>query len=534
MNQELCRNGERKTYFLSPIQLLKSLEQERSVVFGPPDALELRVDMVVAAEQLKAFTTGYSPVETSPVLASARAAARAEAYQIIEQRREHLRDAEYDAVPLPVDVLSSAQAVIDYRVAHGAASPEAGERYQGLRLDCQRLLAEAARKNTYEYFPPLLQSRDAQTGDYFSHGFSIMALTKAGLSPIAEPEEIERRVNERVEEVTYKAIGQLAVLGKSLTPETTSAGLEPEKPRRIRTISECPEWAIESYERNPNGAHGGFVPEIRKFMIRDVVFDPLTNDRYEEQVGAPGLLITHDVILRVLAARGVALSPDISKTELQATQLEVDDDLLDFMDLLDAAATTHDQAVFMGEPVVRAPTSREYEGVPAIAITRQEKLARHASELADGLIGLAQIGTDRWAAAGIVEAQVKTILLGMADRDNSLAGAMFNASTARGFEEVTQLRLKGEDKQAQVLLELVEAKAPKVSYCGAGSCGLENIGVSSTNAKKMKDMGLESSGSLKDTVRACPNCQKKEVVYDIKNKIKGCTNCKSKIGFGRK
>ena len=54
------------------------------------------------------------------------------------------------------------------------------------------------------------------SGDYFSNGYSLTKITEAGLSPVAEPEELKRRVNERVEEVTYRAIGQLALLGQSL------------------------------------------------------------------------------------------------------------------------------------------------------------------------------------------------------------------------------------------------------------------------------------------------------------------------------
>ncbi|MDL2341626.1 MAG: hypothetical protein QFB87_00920 [Patescibacteria group bacterium] len=484
--------------------------------------------MAVAAEQLAQF---YYPVEQSPFLAAVRTEARAEAYDIIEQRREQLRNADYAAVPLPVDALSSAQAVVEAQIFYGPASPEAADRYHGLQLDCLRLLAEATRKNTYEYFPPLQQKLDAATGDYQSYGFSIMAMTEAGLSPIAEPEELERRVNERVEEVTYRAIGQLALLGQSLQPEQTSAVTHPQR-RRIRTISECPDWAIEAQARSPKAGTGGYVPEIEKFMVRDVSFDPVTGDRYEEQVGLPGLLITGDIIRTVLQAKGVAKAESLSKTELQALQLEADDSLLEFVALLDATASHEaEQPVFMGEPAVADP---DYRSLPAAAAERQTQLESLATELANDLLGLERLATDRWAATAIVEARVKAILFSLAEADNSRAATMFDAATARGLQEVSWLRSLGEADLAADRLQQVETAAPSVSYCGAGSCGLEKADVTGGQADTMKEMGLDSSSSLKDTERRCPRCSKKEIVYDLKKKLKACTGCKSTTGFGSK
>lgn len=478
--------------------------------------------MAAAAEQI----TYYS--ELSPVLVSVRAAARQQAHKSVEARREQLRNADYDAVPLPVDVLTSAQAVVAAGTEQGPDGPSTAERYAGLRLDCHRLLAEAARKNTYEYFPPLLQTFDSERGEYFSHGFSILDMTEAGLTPIAEPEELERRVNERVEEATYQAIGQLAVLGRALAPET-----EPKAAarRRIRTISECPDWAIAAHQQQSNGGYGGYVPEIQKFMIRDVVFDTATGDRYEEQVGLPGLHITHDVITEVLEARGVEAATTLTKTELHGLQLVADDELLDFVATLDKAASQrHGIPITMGEPAAELVN---YQAIPAAARARQSALETQASRLADDILAMAVANVDRWAATGIVGQYVKDILFSIARTDSTQAAAMFDHRTARGLQEVSFLQQLGEYDQAQARLSQVEASAPAPSYCGAGSCGLEKISASDSKSSTMKEMGLDSSTSLKDTARRCPKCSKKEIVYDLKKKVKGCTGCRSTTAFGK-
>lgn len=469
--------------------------------------------MAAAAEQLQ-----YLDVGELPLLATARDNARQAAGQTIEFQRQQLRTANYEAVPLPIDALSSATSVREARSAYGDESPEADERYRGLRLDCQRLLAEAARKNTYEYFPPLLQEFDTGKGEYFSHGFSISSMTEAGLTPLAEPEELDRRINERVEEATYQAIGRLALAS-------------PAAPQRIRTISECPDWAIEAHQNRSKGGYGGYVPEIQKFMIRDVVFDPLSGDRYEEQVGLPGLHITHDIITGLLESRGLTGATSLTKTELHARQFEAGDDLLDFVSALDTAASIrHSTHIFMGE-VANRPGS--YEAVPEAAGQRQAALDDKARCLADTIVELSDSGIDRLAASGIVDKQVENILFEIASRDTVQAEVMFDRQTARGLEEVNFLRLMGEYGKAEVRLEQVKDQAPAPSYCGAGSCGLENIGLDSAKAATMKEMGMDSSKSLKDTERRCPRCSKKDIVYDLKNKIKGCTSCRSTTGFGK-
>ncbi len=487
--------------------------------------------MAVAAEQapklyepLSIIPLGYGPVDQSPLLAAVRREARLEAYTIINERRLQQEESGYNVAAPPVDALGSARAVVAARNTLGVSSPEAHELYLGLQLDCQRLLAEAARKNTYEYFPPLKQRFDKTTAQYYSHDFSIWKMTESALNPDIEPEEQERRVNERVEEATYRAIGQLAISA----PEKNAT------PRRIRTISECPDWAIEAYKLNPSDGHYGYVPAINKLMIRDVIFDPVSGDRTEEQVGLPGQLIDQTVIRQVLQARGVPNAANLSKTQLQAMQFEATDELLDFVAMLDAAASSrHETNVFMGEPATaNAPAG--YKNIPPAAQQRQSLLTSEAVELANSLIALEEQGTDHEVAARLTEALVKDILLKLADVDSTVAATAFDAKTAQGYGEVKVLFALGAYKEAQDRLEQVKANAPAPSFCGAGSCGLERAEVTGDKAKTMKEMGLDSASSLKDTERRCPKCYKKEIVYDLKQKVKACLSCKSTTSFGSK
>jgi len=133
--------------------------------------------------------------------------------------------------------------------------------------------------------------------------------------------------------------------------------------------------------------------------------------------------------------------------------------------------------------------------------------------------------TDRWAATGLVEAEVKRVMLDMAGENNALAADMFDSQTEQGLRAVAYLRSIGQNEAAGELLAEVSEQAPSPGYCGAGSCGLESVKLGSKEAKAMKEMGLDSSNSLKDNERSCRKCGAKKVVYALKNKKKGCLDC---------
>ncbi|HSX44209.1 MAG TPA: hypothetical protein VLE69_02845 [Candidatus Saccharimonadales bacterium] len=453
----------------------------------------------------------YVPVDSIPEVASARLAARSEAYEVIEHNRQHLRDGNFGEVSIPVDALGTARHVTLNSRIYGEDSPEATESFAGLLLDSARLLGEAARKNTYEYFSPVLQTRDTETGRYFSHGQAISHMTEKGLTPVAEAEELDRRVNEHVEEATYEAIGGLCL----------------EATVKVRTISECTDWAKASYLRNPNGSHGGYVPEINKFMVRDVTFDPLTRDRYEEQMGLSGDYIDHEVITETLRRRGLR-KEGLTKTELHGAQLFADDDMIDFVaDLDEVASEIHGLEIFLGE-ILPEGQVKDYAHVREEAEKRRERLAPKPLELAEFIMELEEEGTDEWLALGMVEARVKSILFEVVKADPSQAAVIFDEETAIGLQEVAYLCSMGLMDEAQTRLSEVEAQAPAPGYCGAGSCGLEAVNLLSESGKEIaKKLKAEKGDKiLKDKERSC-KCGSKSVFYAYNSgKVnKYCESC---------
>lgn len=459
---------------------------------------------------------GYTLVDQIPLVAEARMHARAEAYEVVEQNRQLLREGQFDRVAMPVDALGTARRVVGAK----EGSLEAVEAYQGLVLDCQRLVAEARRKNTWEYFEPLRQHYDAQADDYVSHGFRMSEITKAGLTPTAEAEEIEIRVNDHVEERTYSAIRSLGGLALG--------GLE----TKVRTVSPCADWAIAALESGSKTGYGGNAPEIRKFMVRDVKIDPFTGDRIQEQIAVSGLYITESVHAEVMARKGVEIGA--SKQEIHQSQTIVDDDLLDYMSMADQIASRRSgKTIFMGE-VVPEGTAKDYSLVRRQAAGRLEETNKIAVELAEFVYELAEAETESWLAVGLVEARTKKLLFRHASNNVSEAALIFDEQTAQGLEAIVDLQRSGQVDLAQQMLEQVESAAPPVSFCGAGSCGLEGVSSGSKEGKELaKKLGAEATDEIvKDTERAC-RCGKKSIVYAY-NKQKVTKHCQSCGAFETK
>ena len=473
--------------------------------------------MAATAETIQ---TSYIPINANPEIAIARQYGRWEAEETMEANRQTLLDGDFEEVPIPVDALGTARRVREAEELYCIGSPEWQECFQGLVLDCSRLYGEAFRVNTWEYFEPIKLTFVDQTEEFYSHGQSVKKMTKAGLSPVAHPEERDRRINEHVEEVTHIAVRSLGKLSLGQTIVT--------EPIKIRTISECADWAIEEYENRPKdkprGGYGGYAPQIKKLMVRDVVTDMLSNDRFEEQMGLSGIYITHNVIAEALRRRDMT-EGTATKTELHGNQMQVHDDLIDFVELLDEVASEQSgQDIYLGE-VLPAGQQRDYEHVRQEAIERQRARDYKAYELAEFVMALEKDETDRWAATGLVEAEVKRVMLDMAGENNALAADMFDSQTEQGLRAVAYLRSIGQNEAAGELLAEVSEQAPSPGYCGAGSCGLESVKLGSKEAKAMKEMGLDSSNSLKDNERSCRKCGAKKVVYALKNKKKGCLDC---------
>jgi hypothetical protein len=479
---------------------------------------------MAAAAELIQFEQSYATelglqlvdADTIPELQFSRLRAAREAASVMEQNRQYLRQGGEYLGPIPVDAIGTARRVVETGRAYSKDSNEYHEAFAGLLLDSSRLFAEAARKNTWEFFPESAQQFDDESGGYFSHGVAMLEILAAGLSPMAEPEDRDRRINEFVEEKTYHAVPQIKTIGRLGMQGTVS----------LQTISECPDFAIEAFESNSSLPYGGYVPQIKKLMVRGVRFSG-ENERHEATVGVSGRYITHEVILSVLQeAGGVKEEAQLTKTQLHSKQ---------FIDLqggnvLDTVARLDERAsivsglpIFMGE-VLPADNKKDYAGIAAQAEARRESLAQKSYELAEYLIQLEENKTDRWAAEKIVERFVENVLFPLAKADITQAEIIFDKATADGLREVAVLHSQGDYAQANARELEVRQNAPTISYCGAGSCGLEAVAMTSTSAKKAKELGLKGE-LLHDIERACPDCKTLNVYYDMKGG-KACVFCK--------
>ncbi len=480
---------------------------------------EIVADRAVGIEhQLfsQGYTEGYVLVDDIPAVYEERQVVRYAAEQLLASRRgEAAKGYEYE----PVDALSTAESVLRVEARHGTDTHEYTERWNGLLLDCQRLVGEWYRKKKPEYFEPVRQVFNSETAEFFSHGLSIRQMTENALVPITEdPEEEARRINERVEEATPQIVRQLGA--------TALAG------RSILTISECTDSAISSYEADmKSGArhrgYRGYVPEIKKLMLRFISFDPNSDDRYETQIGLPGEFHTHETLQIALARKGVD-TQTMDKTELHGAQILIDDDPFSFVKHLDEVATKEwCTDIFMGE-TVPADFVKDYEAFRLEALQRKEDIKGWAETVAVFVLDLARSGYDRRKAPLKVEGFVKNLLLNLAKKDETIAEQMFDAKTAEGLRNVAALEAQGRFEEAQIRLQEVERSAPGGGSCGGGSCGLEGVASNSKEDEDLrKKLGADAGDTIvKDRERAC-KCGSKSIVYAYnKSKvIKYCQSC---------
>lgn len=461
----------------------------------------------------------YISVDDLPEAAAARQGVRDEAWAMVRLRQSQLDRGEETAVPLTIDALSTADEVIKARQTGN--SEDFQEKLAGLELDCLRLVAEWYRKKRPEYFPASRHFFDAETGDFYSHGLSIRQMTENALKPIdSDPDEVARRVNERVEDATPQILRKMGGLALEQVC--------------IRTISECTDKAIDDFEADmaqgsPHRGYGGYVPEIAKLMIRDMRLDETTGDRFEEQIGLPGIYITHYILQEALRRRGIEAG-HINKTELHGTQLLARDDLMDFVQLLDMVASEEwNTPIFMGE-AVSADAPKNYAAIREEALRRQDGLKDMAATVAVFIMDLAADGVDRRKAPAKVESFVKKLLLNLAKSDTSLAVQIFDEETAAGLREVAYLESTGQTREAFERYQEVEEMAPGGGYCSGGSCGLESVDIGSDEGKELVSQLKAAPGDtiVKDKERAC-KCGKKSIVYAYnKDKVnKYCLSCKA-------
>ncbi|MCW1908415.1 MAG: hypothetical protein KIH63_003690 [Candidatus Saccharibacteria bacterium] len=462
----------------------------------------------------------YRSVDSIPEVAAARQIVRDEAWSTVQEREALLRGGQESLLPLTIDALSTAKSVAEAEAVFGFGSPEHLDRRAGLDMDCLRLVGEWYRKLRPEYFAPLHHQYDAQADDYYSHGYSIGQLTNNALRPIeGDPEEVDRRVNEKVENETpriLRSLGAIALDGV-----------------KLRTISECTDKAIDDYERDikegkPHSGYGGMVPEIEKLMIRDVSIDSATGDRYVEQVALPAKkYLQHEVILEALRRRNLE-TVDLDKTDLHGTQILAGDTILEFVAHLDQVAGEEwCTNIFMGEEVP-ADYVKDYDGFREEAIERQVEITGLAGTVASFILDLEADGYDPRKAPAKIEEFVKLLLLKEAKKETALAENMFGPTTALKLAEVVALEAQGRTQEAFTLFEETRESAPGGGYCSGGSCGLKPVDESSEEGKDLAEkLELEGDETLvRDTERAC-KCGKKTIVYAYNEDTvkKYCESC---------
>lgn len=183
----------------------------------------------------------------------------------------------------------------------------------------------------------------------------------------------------------------------------------------------------------------------------------------------------------------------------------------------------------MGEEVP-SDQPKDYEGFKREALMRQEQLRDHAETVTEFVLDLAEANFDRRQAPAHVENFVKKLLIDIAKKEPEIAEQMFDKKTSAGLLEVSQLESQGKFEEALRKLQEVEKSAPGGGFCGAGSCGLESLSITSKDEKNLREkLGADASDILvKDKERAC-KCGSKSIVYAYNSKkvIKYCESCNS-------
>lgn len=469
--------------------------------FENPELLAAQ-DIFSSPENISTFIAVSA--DTIPQLHEARVLARYEAEAALEKNMEFVREGEFEKAPAPIDVLGTARRVLWAECAYGKNSLEHQSVKSGLVDDCNRLYAEARSKNISEYFAPVRLDYDSANEQFLAYGqqSSMRELVAGGLSPyITEKEEKSYRINDNVEEATFEACMSLG--------NADNIG--------VVKIAQCADWAIKSYEQNPDGAHGGYVPKNKKIMVGYTSFDTQESCRYGEQMSIPGELITNEVINKIFQLLDLTSGANLSKIDVHATQVVLEreqiKDSVDFVKLLDQVASEHHGfLVYLGEQV-SDEHHRDYSTIKSEAIERQVKYQQDSEGLAELLIDLERNKTDVWVAEKIVEDHVQNKLFKVAKENPHEARIIFDEKTASKYQKVIELELVGRFEEARLLEDQARAQAPPAVFCGAGSCGLESVEKSKESWVRAQTKAKPNEKVVKDTIRDCVECGAKGSVY---------------------
>lgn len=494
------------------------------------DLPQADIDLLMQAQ---AEQTWVSAAALASV-AAARVVGRTQGETLLEARRRNLRDGEYDQVPEAVDPLSEARRVHEAEKLYGKNSPEHRRTQAAFDVSCERLTAEAWRVFTWEYFPELEQQYDEPRDEYMFGDRSLSDMVDDGVTPLADPEEGENRLIEKVEETTYVALRKVGAVAL----QSALAGVAQKRPEmNVVTVSECNDSAIEAYKedvaagRKPAVSYGGHVPKIEKFMIRGVRYGAHTTSRYQEQLALSGEHITHDVIVQAIrVVRAIGAGQHLTKAEVRATQMinMNGEGVLSFAALLDhLASQATGKRIFLGE-IIPEDQPKDYANIPFIAEERQQKQKDASREISAYIAQLEQRGTDPVVAGKLIDLFVRKVLYKSVKHNPAEALQVYDdEETLDKIKDYNAALAVGDQAKADLIDQDIQANLPPAVFCGAGSCDLEGVDPTSIDGAAALRLGLKAKNSdqlLHFKKGVCVGCKKKGIYFDTAGN-KACTGC---------
>jgi hypothetical protein len=457
-----------------------------------------------------------------------------------------LHDGEFDQVPYEVDPLSTAVRVLQTREQYGKDSQEYRTIDGAFTDDTSSLIEETLLARKSGLLSKYVQVY-APEGDYMARGVRIGPMLDNGITPLASL--LDRRFMERREGQTHLAMGRLLMKVAGVKAEGLDdvpvVGLPKEirqaKTVRMLTISGCPPEVAAQYEADVAAGcaegkmYGGYMPWDEAGMFRWVTFNTENQTLVEQQVRLSGKYITQDAIKQYLIRkRAVDAETDLTVTELLGKQFIITEEqdpveMIRELDILASVNAPEGKRVFKGE-LVDADHPCDYQEIIRSAESNAKLAVRLAPELKMYLLELAESGIDHWSANQQVATKVRSMVLKAVEQDVEAARGAFGDETANKLSAAIILEQDGDADLARRLRNSAEETAPGASFCGAGSCGLENINELTAEGKQAaKDVKAEAGDMvLLDTQRTC-KCGKKTIVYAFNaTKVnKYCTSCKS-------
>jgi hypothetical protein len=488
-------------------------------------------------------TAVWISADEVPDLRVARQAADEKAAQIYEGYMTHVREGDVSEVPLDADAISEADRVVVVRQHHGVNSVEYREAYEGLLVNNRRYLAETWSKNEPEYFARLEQVYDPKLRDYTFHGQPVTPMVQRGITPLAETDEVPRRVMENRENATNNRLGELVMRAsgvKLVDASVPSVALPLELRRGLvssQTISECPDYIEERYIRDVAAgrkrSYGGYAPQIKKLMLRSTQFDPTTGNRYVEQLAISGESAIHAAIVAYLEGKGVI--PEGSqpgKTEVLGLQVLTNsqEGVVGMAREIDAVAgRLTGKNIFLGREVP-ADHPKDYAAIPVEAAARQAKQEADAIALTEYTLDLAESGVEHVIGNKMYDERVMDLMFATAKEDLEMAEAAFDKETADGLRSAQLARSRGDYEAAAAYEDQARELAPPPEGCsGGGACGIEELNMSSEVDRKLAKLLSSAPGEkiAKYTMGSCKNCSNRTVGYkwDSKQFTAACAAC---------